>query len=178
MAGRPQRRARLAAGLPAPQGNGSWPQFEERNDAAVTHSAYRVDPAIAAEPRTKELLDWIQATRPVGAPCDEMTELRLAVVYRRFEHAVAAIDEVDRTAGDRPVASYAAGQDWLPTLRADLDRWASRATTLERELGRTPASRARLGLDIAATRRELSVLEYYEQREAAGLPLFQDEEDE
>ena len=123
------------------------------NDLAVTHGAYRADVVIAAEPRTQEILAWIRDTQPVHAPCDAMTEARLAVVYRRTELAVAAIDEADRLAVDRPIASYAVGKDWLPSLRADLDRWMSRATSLERELGRTPLSRAKLGLDLVAARK-------------------------
>jgi hypothetical protein len=150
--------------------------FAPGNDLAVRHGALRADAVIAAEPRTKAILAWIEETAVVGAPCDHMTELRLAIVYRRIELATSALDESDRAAGDRPVASYAGGKDWLPSLRADLDRWMSRATTLERELGRTPLSRAKLGLDLAATKRELSVIEYYEARERAGLPLFEDEE--
>lgn len=46
------------------------------------------------------------------------------------------------------------------------------------DLGLTPRSAAALGLDLARGERELSVLEYYEQRERAGLPLFEGEEDE
>ena len=44
------------------------------------------------------------------------------------------------------------------------------------ELGLTPRSSAALGLDLARGERELSVLEYYEQRERAGLPPFDDQE--
>lgn len=44
------------------------------------------------------------------------------------------------------------------------------------ELGLTPRSAASLGLDLARGERELSVLEYYEQRERAGLPLFDNQE--
>jgi chorismate mutase len=71
-------------------------------------------------------------------------------------------------------------KEWLRSLRADLDRWMSRATSLERELGRTPASRARLGLDIALAKRAFSIVEYARAREEAGLPLYDDdvEEDE
>jgi hypothetical protein len=89
----------------------------------------------------------------VHAPCDAMTEARLAIVYRRTELAVAALDEADRHTGDRPIAGYALEKPWMPRLRADLDRWMSRATSLERELGRTPASRARLGLDLVTAQK-------------------------
>ena len=163
MAGRPQRRARVAAGLPAkPPGNGTREAFAPGNDFAVTHGAYRGDLVLTTEPRTQEILDWIEETQPVSAPCDRLTMLRLAVVYRRTELAVAALDEADRLAEGKPVASYAVGTEWLPRLRADLDRWMSRATSLERELGRTPASRARLGLDIASARRAMTVVELHE----------------
>ena len=104
------------------------------NQLARKHGAYRADIVVAAEPRTEEYLDWIRETRPIGAPCDEMCELRLAIVYWRSEQAVAAITEADEAVGDRPIASYAGGKTWLPQLRADLDRWMARATSLEREL--------------------------------------------
>jgi hypothetical protein len=44
------------------------------------------------------------------------------------------------------------------------------------ELGLTPRSAAALGVDLARGERELSVIEYYEARERAGLPLHDDEE--
>ena len=40
MAGRPQRRARLAAGLPAPVGNGSRPPFQPGNEEPFVHGAF------------------------------------------------------------------------------------------------------------------------------------------
>jgi hypothetical protein len=44
------------------------------------------------------------------------------------------------------------------------------------ELGLTPRSAAALGVDLVRGGRELSVIEYYEARERAGLPLHDDEE--
>lgn len=131
--------------------------FALGNDLAVRHGAHRADPVIASEPRTLEFLEWIEETQPVAAPCDRMVMVRLAITYRRIELAQNAITEADRNIGDKPIAAYAAAKEWLPSLRADLDRWMSRATSLERELGRTPASRAKLGLDLAATKRMLGV---------------------
>jgi hypothetical protein len=162
VAGRPQRRAREAAGLPAPTGNGLREEFPPGNQAALTHGSYQADIVITTEPRTLEIFAWIEETQPVSAPCDRLTKLRLAVVYRRSELAVAAIDEADRLTAERPIAAYAVEKEWMPRLRADLDRWMSRATSLERELGRTPASRARLGLDIASARRAMTVVDLHE----------------
>lgn len=44
------------------------------------------------------------------------------------------------------------------------------------ELGLTPRSAAALGVDLVRGERELSVIEYYEARERAGLPLHDDQE--
>ena len=66
----------------------------------------------------------------------------------------------------------------LQRLREDLRRWINTARGLAADLGLTPTSRARLGLDIAATARTLSVIDYYQAREAAGLPLYDDEDDD
>jgi hypothetical protein len=145
VAGRPQRRARLAAGLPARQGNGVRPPFEHGNEIAVTHGALRADAVIAAEPRTMELLAWMEETAVVGAPCDHMTELRLAIVYRRIELATAVLEESDRAAGDRPVASYAG----VP--------WRARSRRLVRPR-RRPRSRGRVGTRAISRRAVSGVL--------------------
>ena len=85
------------------------------------------------------------------------------------ENSTSALSQ--RLAGDEPTLAPD-----LSRLRQDLRAWIGLARRLANDLGLTPTSRAKLGLDIAATQRTLSVIEYYQQREAAGLPLFEDED--
>jgi hypothetical protein len=156
MAGRPQRRARLAAGLPAKSGNGTREAFAPGNERAVTHGAYRSDLRLSHDERVAELAEVIEATQPVAHPADQGGIWRLALVYRRLELSGAALDEVDRMVAEKPTAAYGDGaREWMDRLRADHDRWLRAASRIEAELGRTPLSRSKLGLNVAAAQKLL-----------------------
>ena len=177
MAGRPQRRARLAAGLPAPQGNGTRPPFEKGNQVALQHGGYAL---LGLGDRASEIADEIRPTLPAYSPADEPTLLLFATTLARIERANAAIETVDANTAS-PLSEYLAGTEAtlapnLAALRNDLRAWINTARRLANDLGLTPTSRAKLGLDIAATQRTLSVIDYYRAREEAGLPLFADED--
>jgi hypothetical protein len=162
VAGRPKHRAREAAGLPALRGNGSWPQFGPGNEANLRHGAHRSELYLSAEPRTREIFEAILETQPVAHPADAGAAQRLAITYRRIEQATAAIEQVDGAAAS-PLGPYLAdSKQGLLRLREDLARWLSLAGKLEAELGRTPASRAKLGLHIALGRRALTLAELHE----------------
>jgi hypothetical protein len=177
VAGRPQRRARVAAGLPAPRGNGTRPPFEAGNRAAVRHGGYRL---VGISDRAAEIADQIRETLPAYSAADEPVLTLLALTLGRIERGVAALEAVDENSS--PLGQYLSASDGpslapdLARLREDVRKWVGLARRLSGDLGLTPTSRAKLGLDIAATQRTLSVIDYYEAREAAGLPLFGDEE--
>ena len=136
--------------------------FAEGNTVAIRHGARRGDLALSREPRVAELVEQIAATQPVSHAADEGAYWRLALAYRRAELSAKALDAADRELGEHPLAAYRDGADFLARLREDHARWLRLAGKIEEELGRTPTSRAKLGLDIAATRRQLSVIDYYE----------------
>jgi hypothetical protein len=72
-----------------------------------------------------------------------------------LELCAAALDALDqRLAAAEPLAAYSDGAAWLGRLREDHHRWLSRAGAIEAELGRTPASRAKLSLHLASAQRE------------------------
>ena len=177
MAGRPQRRARLAAeGLPVPQGNGTRPPFEKDNQAALRHGGYAL---VGIGKRGSEIADEIRPTLPAYSVADEPVLLLFSTTLARIERGTDALETVDENSS--PLGQYLGPNDGpnlapdLARLRQDLRAWIGLARRLANDLGLTPTSRAKLGLDIAATQRTLSVIDYYQAREAAGLPLFEDE---
>jgi hypothetical protein len=136
--------------------------FSEGNDIATRHGAY--SSSLKLVPRAHELADEIRATLPgVFGPADEIAIGLLATALCRIELAVAAIEQIDDKAAT-PLSPYLAeSRDALGRLRADLRGWISQAMKIAAELGMTPSSRARLGLDVAMTRKTLNVIELHEQ---------------
>jgi hypothetical protein len=108
--------------------------------------------------RATEIADQVRETMPAYAPCDEPVLLLLATTLARIERANAAIELVDASATSA-LSEYLGGGDEptlgpdLARLRADLRSWINTARRLGNDLGMTPTSRARLGLDIAAAQR-------------------------
>lgn len=151
--------------------------FEQGNAFAVRHGGYSL---AGIGDRAAVIADEIRPTLPAYSVADEPVLLLLATTLARIERGNAAIEAVD--AVSEPLGGYLAASDEptlapnLATLRADLRAWINAARRLANDLGLTPTSRAKLGLDIAATQRALSVIDYYEAKEAAGLPLFEDED--
>jgi Phage terminase, small subunit len=172
VAGQPRRRARLAeAGelVPVePERHGSGcacrrcAGFEPGNEAAVRHGSYVSPARLASDPRTRAIADEVRASMPAYSPADEVTIELLAVTLRRVERATAAIEANDDMAGDSPLSPYLipdAGA--VRALRDDLRSWVNTAAKLAASLGLTPLSRAKLGLDVALTRRALTVTELH-----------------
>jgi hypothetical protein len=180
VAGRPKRRARIAAGLPIAKGNGTRPAFEPGNQAHLSHGGYRT---VGLSERAGLIADEIRPSLPAYSPADEPVLHLLATALARIENANAAMAVVDENATTLVGPYLGGGKDGdlgpgLQRLREDLRRWVETARRLANDLGLTPTSRARLGLDIASTQRTLSVIDYYQAREAAGLPLYDDEPEE
>ncbi len=97
---------------------------------------------------------------PVYDPADEFVIQALGVLLVRIERAEAALTSVEAEADARgrdlppPIGSDV---QWIDNLRKDLRSWLSVAERYFAQLGMSPGSRARLGLDIARARR-LSVV--------------------
>jgi hypothetical protein len=132
--------------------------FVEGNTVALRHGARRGDLALSREPRVAELVEEIAATQPVSHPADEGACWRLALAYRRAELSARALDAADRELAEHPLAAYRDGADFLARLRQDHAMWLRLAGKIEEELGRTPTSRAKLGLHIAQTENTLAQL--------------------
>jgi hypothetical protein len=92
MAGRPQRRARIAAGLPAPVGNGMRPPFAPGNQAHLVHGGYVT---VGLSERAREIADEIRPTLPAHSPANEPVLNLLSTSLTRIENANAAMALVD-----------------------------------------------------------------------------------
>jgi hypothetical protein len=144
-------------------GNGLGRRFEPGNDASRRHGSYATEGMLSRDPRVLELVGWIRETQPVVHAADEGAITRLALVYRRLELSASALDEADRQLAGHPLAHYNDEAAFLERLREDHARWLRAAGAIEAELGRTPASRAKLGLHVAMTRRALTIADLHEE---------------
>ena len=125
--------------------------FTVGNQLSRTHGAYST---LATSKRAEALAGEIRATMPLYSAADEPAIRLLAVTLARVERAAAALDEVDEHLGEKRLAAFMAeGQERLDRLRRDLRAWIGTANRLMSELGMTPSSRARLGLDLALAQR-------------------------
>jgi hypothetical protein len=147
---------------------GQRPPFEPGNELTKQHGAYSSTTALSKDERVAELADEIARTQPVSHEADAGAVWRLAVCYRRCELAVAAIEAADERLAGAPAAAYTDSVEWLGRLRADLRSWLSLAGKIEDALGRTPTSRAKLGLHLALGRRAMTVVELHEAAAIEG----------
>jgi hypothetical protein len=140
-------------------------RFQPGHDLSTRHGAYSLV-CITADPRVAELAEQITGSQPVSHPADAGAVQRLAVVYVRIERALAAIGRADEVAASDPAGAYRLKRNqWMDRLRHDLAMWIRVAGSIEAELARTPASRAKLGLHLASAQRQLTVVELHEQAE-------------
>lgn len=128
---------------------GQRPPFAEGNELAVQHGAYST---LHLAPRAAELAAELRAVVPAYSPADEPMVRMLAIVLARVERATAALEKVDDAAEGNEVGVYLGdGAESMRRLREDSRGWINTARRLANDLGLTPTSRARLGLDIART---------------------------
>jgi hypothetical protein len=146
----------------------SWPDAEPGNLLALK-SGFWIDPTLREEHRAEleqigaQVWEVLPFKRPQFAPVVGQLALRVWRQRRAY----------------RDLSEYGIVRDGKPApLLVELAKVENAIQRDLVELGLTPRSAAALGLDLARGERELSVLEYYEQRERAGLPLFEGEEDE
>lgn len=172
-----ERRRRESAG-PAPgvPARGySWPPFEKGNTLQLRHGAYST---LHLAPRAGELADELRAVVPAFSPADEPMVRLLAVTLARIERAAVAIDKVDDAAEGNELSTYlGSSADALRRLREDLRGWINTARRLANDLGMTPTSRARLGLDVARTEETLASYLERRGRETVDVEAREDEAD-
>lgn len=156
------------AGHGAPTRGYKWADADQGNLLAVK-SGFWIDPTLREEHRAEldeigmQIWEVLPFKRAEFAPAVGQLALRLWRQRRAY----------------RDLSEYGIVRDGKPApLLVELAKVENAIQRDLVELGLTPRSAAALGLDLARGERELSVLEYYEQRERAGLPLFEGEEDE
>jgi Phage terminase, small subunit len=153
---KPEKQRGNGAGRGGPARGYSWPPFQPGNQVARKHGGYSL---LGIGERGNEICDSIREAMPVYSPADETVVQLLGVTCARIERANEAIATVDESA--TPLGAYLAGKDGqdlapaLHRLRQDLRAWIGLARRLSNDLGLTPTSRARLGLDIAAAQKML-----------------------
>ncbi len=163
--------------------------FAPGNELAIgkgrpeTHGAYQPS-IVKLGPVIEERSTEIRAVLPAYAPCDEVAVRALAGIMfsLRIERAEAALEQLEEE------ADSAGGTRWRCTgrrttctgvlsgvegLRESLRKWLGTAERYLSALGMTPASRARLGLDLARSQR-LTLLDLHRDE---GVPLALEEAD-
>ncbi len=136
--------------------------FVPGNTAALRHGAYAV---VRLGPRVDELADHLRDAVPAFAASDEVALRLLSLALARIEATSVAL----------PDASPADQQ----RLRADERAWANSARNLLADLGMTPASRVRLGLDLVrGTSMAAEVAAALDARERADARMSASTDDE
>jgi hypothetical protein len=139
-----------------------WADAEPGNLLALK-SGFWIDPNLREEHRVEleEIGGQIWSLLPFRRPEFALAVAQLALRLWRQRRGYRDLTEHGLVRDGRPAPLLAELAKVENAIQRDLV-----------ELGLTPRSAAALGLDLARGERELSVLEYYEQRERAGLPLF------
>lgn len=132
------------------------------NDLAVRHGAYAT---LRLGPRAAEIADELRADVPLYRPADEVALLLLATTLARIEAAEKVLLAIDERLGGTAGGSYVGMSEaaellaQVQRLRQDQRGWLNSALRILNDLGLTPTARARLGLDVAQTRRTVTLTE-------------------
>jgi hypothetical protein len=130
--------------------------FERGNTAAVKSGARA---KLMLVPRAEALADALREVVPVGAPADEPAISMYGMAAAQAE--AAGIWLATMQAKDRRGELSAEERETMRRLGQDTRSWINTVMKTLDALGCTPTSRARLGLDIAATRRQLTFVEMH-----------------
>jgi hypothetical protein len=125
--------------------------FQPGHTLTLKHGAYA---NVAISPRAEELAEVIRFSAPWLEPADDLAVRALGVVLARVERAEDAL-----TAAEQDDEN---DLDVLSRFQHNLRGWLSVAERYFSALGLTPASRARLGVNVAMARR-LTVVELHAQ---------------
>lgn len=126
-----------------PAFEGQRPPFEPGNEVAVKHGAYAT---VKLGPRVDELADAIRDDVPTYRPADEIMLQLLALCLARLEAAREAVDSATSPAD-------------VERLLRDMRAWVGKCRQILNDLGMSPASRARLGVDVTMARRLATLTE-------------------
>jgi len=134
-----------------PSFEGQRPPFQVGNILARRHGSYS---SVELRGRAIDLAGEIRDHLPLYSPADEPAVRLLSIVLARVERANDALDEVDEHFAGAPLQAFLAKNgEGLDRLRKDLRQWINTAAKLASELGMTPSSRSRMGLDLALAAR-------------------------
>jgi hypothetical protein len=145
----------------------SWPPAEDGNTLAVKHGFW-ASPMLRQDDRAEveEIAGSIRELMPLQSPAFEPMLEQLACRIWRQRRGYADLAEHGLVRDGQPA----------PIL-VDLSKLERQIARDLAELGMTPQSAAALGVDVVATQRALSIVEYYRARQDAGLPVHDGEDD-
>lgn len=136
---------------------------------ALSHGCYSV---LRLRGRAQKIREEIAPLLPLASPADGPMVDTLAFLLAQLERASmvlghAQLEEGEAIADGRPVPKELRSD--LSRLAADARGWANSAARLADQLGLTPTSRARLGLDVVRARSAKEELDaYLEAKKAAA----------
>lgn len=151
--------------------------FQPGHELSMRHGGYVS--AVRLAPRATEIADELRLVVPAYTAADETVVRLLALTLARIEQAMTALERLDEATSDGAELNMyvSARAPDFQRLREDVRAWVNTARRLANDLGLTPTSRAKLGLDIAraldltklsdSTLRELEAL-YDEDGKAAS----------
>lgn len=147
--------------------------FQPGNTFSLKHGARRADEVLRVEERTREIAERLRAHVPGYhdgfAPIVDVC----AVALRRFELAIAALDDFEQEAlarGARPSAlKLGEAGERLRRLEQDARGWANTTRQYAETLALTPAAAARVARDLglakdAGVRGQRALEEYLQDR--------------
>ena len=143
---------------------GQRPPFEPGNTVSVKHGARSV---VQLRPRAEEIRAQLVEAAPVAEAADGAQFDIAAGLLAHAERALLILEgsqrlEIEAINAGAPMD--VAERQNLARLSADTRGWLNSAMRALDRLGMNPTARARLGLDLASARRELSVIDYYAAR--------------
>lgn len=112
------------------------------NASRLQHGAYAT---VKLGPRVEEIADAVRDDVPTYRPADEIMLRLLALCLARLEAAEEAV--------------VASKPDEVARLIADMRSWVGKCRQILNDLGMSPASRARLGVDVTMARRLATLTE-------------------
>lgn len=146
--------------MPDPAAN-LLPAVRGEPGPALSHGCYSV---LRLRGRAATIREEIAPLLPLASPADAPMIDTLAFLLAQLERASMVLGATQAKEGE----AIAEGRPVPKQLRSDLSRlaadargWANSAARLADQLGMTPTSRARLGLDVVRTRTAVEELQAY-----------------
>jgi hypothetical protein len=134
----------------------SWPPFEPGNTAAV-RSGFWASPTLRPDDRAE--------VEEIAASLREVMPLYLAAFEPVLEQLACRLWRQRRAYGDLSEHGILRADGKPAPILIDLSKLERQIARDLADLGMTPRAAAALGVDVATTRRTLSLLEYWRARE-------------